>query len=140
MTTVDQCRVLELPRIPRPEGAITPVEGGGDIPFEIARVYYLYDIPAGVARAGHAHRELEQVFVCPMGSFTVTLKDGSRVRRLELNRGHVGLYVPRLVWRELDNFSAGSICVVFASRHYDEADYVRDFREFEALKAPGGRS
>lgn len=140
MTSVDDCQLLELRRIPRLEGTITPLEEGADVPFEIARVYYLYDIPAGVARAGHAHRELEQVFVCLMGSFTVTLKDGSRVRRLDLNRGHVGLYVPGLIWRELDNFAAGSICVVFASRHYEEDDYIRDFHEFEALKAAGAKA
>jgi len=134
MTSVDDCRLLDLRRIPRPEGAITPLEVGVDVPFDIERVYYLYDIPAGAARAGHAHHELEQVFVCIMGSFTMTLKDGARVRRLDLNRGHVGLYVPRLIWRELDNFSGGSICIVFASAHYDEADYIRDYREFEALK------
>lgn len=138
MTSVDDCRTIELPRIATPEGTITPVEGGRDLPFEIQRVYYLYDIPAGVSRAGHAHRRLEQVFVCPMGAFTITLKDGRRVRRLELNRGHVGLYVPRLIWRELDNFSGGSICLVLASLQYDESDYIRDYRAFERLKLGEG--
>lgn len=134
MTSVDDCRFIDLPRIPRPEGTITPAEGGVDVPFAIQRVYYLYDIPAGAARAGHAHRQLEQVMFCAMGSFTVTLKDGTAVRRFELNRAHVGLYIPRLVWRELDNFSAGSICVVLASAHYDEADYIRDYGEFARVK------
>lgn len=139
MSTVDDCRLLELRRIPRPEGSITAVEGIREIPFAIERVYYLYDIPAAAARAGHAHRQLEQVFVCVMGSVTVTLKDGRRVRRLELNRAHVGLYVPRLIWRELDNFSAGSVCVVLASQPYEADDYIRDYREFAAINgAPEG--
>lgn len=134
MTSVDDCRLLELPRIPRPEGTITPVESSRDVPFEIARVYYLYDVPAGATRAGHAHRELEQLFVAVMGAFTVVLSDGRSERRVELNRGHIGLYVPRLIWRELVNFSAGSICLVLTSRRYDERDYIRDHDEFELIK------
>lgn len=110
------------------------MERGEQIPFEIERVYYLYDIPAGVARAGHAHRALEQLFVCALGSFTIVVRDGREERWIELNRAHVGLYVPPMVWRELGNFSAGSICVVLASRHYEEDDYIRDQRAFETLK------
>ncbi len=134
MTSVADCRVLELSRIPRPQGNITPVESGHDVPFDIARVYYLYDVPAGATRAGHAHRELEQLFVAVMGAFTVVLSDGRSERRIELNRGHIGLYVPRLIWRELVNFSAGSICLVLASRPYGEADYIRDLAEFQTIK------
>jgi len=134
VTSVHDCRLLELPRILRPEGNITPVEGGVHVPFDIERVYYLYDIPAGVARAGHAHRKLEQLFVCALGSFTIILRDGWEERWIELNRAHVALYVPPMIWRELGNFSAGSICVVLASRHFEQADYIRDYREFEALK------
>jgi dTDP-4-dehydrorhamnose 3,5-epimerase-like enzyme len=133
MTSVADCRLLELPRIPRPEGSITPVESGRNVPFEIARVYYLYDVPAGVTRAGHAHRELEQLFVAAMGAFTVVLKDGCSKRKVELNRGHIGLYVPRLIWRELRNFSAGSICLVLTSAPYDEGDYIREYAEFESV-------
>ena len=137
MTSVDDCRLLDLARIRRPEGTITPVDSGVDLPFEIERVYYLYDIPAGAARGGHAHRALEQVIVCAMGAFTVTLKDGRTVRRLELNRAHVGLYIPTLIWRELDSFSAGSVCVVLASQHFEEADYIRDYGDFATLKESG---
>jgi dTDP-4-dehydrorhamnose 3,5-epimerase-like enzyme len=139
VTTIDDCLLLELPRIPRPEGNITPVEPGRPVPFEIARVYYLYDIPAGVTRAGHAHRELEQMFVAVMGAFTVVLRDGRGGKAVELNRGHVGLYVPKLIWRELVNFSGGSICLVLTSLPYDEGDYVRDYADFEAIKAEQGR-
>ena len=140
MTSLDDCRLIELPRIPRPEGALTPIEGGRDIPFDIARVYYLYDIPAGVERGGHAHRQLEQLFVSVMGAFTVILRDGRRSDSFELNRGHTGLFVPRLIWREIINFSTGSVCVVLASARYDEADYVRSWDEFLVLRgaADGG--
>lgn len=134
MTSVAECQLLELTRIPRPEGSITPIESGRDVPFEIARVYYLYDVPAGATRAGHAHRELEQLFVAVMGAFTVVLNDGRSEREIELNRGHIGLYVPRLIWRELINFSAGSICLVLTSRPYDEGDYIRDLTEFQTIK------
>jgi len=135
VTSVADCRLLELPRIPRPEGNITPVESGRDVPFEIARVFYLYDVPAGATRAGHAHRELEQVLVAVMGAFTVVLRDGRSARDIVLDRGHIGLYLPRLIWKELVNFSAGSICLVLTSRPYDERDYIRDYAEFESIKA-----
>lgn len=134
MTSVDDCKLIDLRQTLRPQGNLTPIEGGQDIPFEIERVYYLYDIPAGVARAGHGHRALEQLFVCVLGAFTIILRDGKKERWIEMNRAYQGLYVPPMIWRELGNFSAGSICLVLASRHYEEADYFRDYREFEALK------
>lgn len=136
-TTIADCRLIELRHVPRPQGVITPVEGGVDVPFEIARAYYLYDIPAAVARAGHAHHELEQLLVCIMGSFTVIVRDGREERWVELARANVGLYIPPMIWRELGNFSAGSVCLSLASRHYEESDYLRDFREYAELKAHG---
>jgi len=132
MSSVEDCRLIELPRITRPEGAITPIEGDADIPFAIARVYYLYDVVGGERRGGHAHRELEQVIVSVMGSFTVTLDDGYRHRSIALNRGYVGLYVPRMIWRELSDFSSGAVSLVLASAPYEEADYYRDYEEFAA--------
>lgn len=134
MTSVRDCRLIELARIPRPEGTLTPVEGSDDIPFSIERVYYLYDIPAGAARGSHAHRELEQIFVAIMGSFTVILQDGTDERAFTLDRGHIGLFVPRMIWRELRDFSGGSICLVLASLPYDEGDYIRGWQDFVRAK------
>ena len=134
MSTVDDCRLVELPRISAPEGSITPVEGGSTIPFEIARVYYLYDVVGGASRGGHAHRELEQLFVAAMGGFTVVLDDGRERREVHLNRAYMGLYVPRMIWRELVDFSSGGVCVVLASLPYDESDYIRDHDEFLSVK------
>lgn len=135
MTSVNECRLFQLDRIMSERGAITPAEARRDVPFDIKRVYYLYDLPAGVARAGHAHQQLQQLFVCVLGSFTIILRDGREERWIEMNRGHIGLYVPRMIWRELGQFSAGTICLVLASLPYDEADYIRDYREFEQLKS-----
>jgi hypothetical protein len=134
MSRVHDCRVLDLPRIGRPEGTLTPVEAETDIPFAIKRVYYLYDIPAGAVRGAHAHQELEQVFVCVMGAVSLTIKDGTEQRSFRLDRGHLAIYVPKLLWRELDEFSSGSVCVVLASRPYDESDYIRDWDAFLAAK------
>jgi hypothetical protein len=111
-------------------GNLTPVYGGSHIPFDIARVYYLYDVPGGAERAAHAHKELQQLFVSIMGSFDVVLDDGSERRTVTLNRPYYGLYVPRHVWRTLENFSSGGICLVLASLPYDEQDYIRDYRDF----------
>jgi hypothetical protein len=135
VTTIGDCRLIDLPRVERAEGSITPVEGGATIPFDIARVYYLYDVVGGASRGGHAHRQLEQLFVAAMGGFTVVLDDGRDRREVHLNRAYVGLYVPRMIWRELVDFSSGGVCVVLASLPYDEADYIRDHDEFVAAKS-----
>lgn len=129
-TTVEHCRVIELPKISRPEGNLTPVENGHLIPFDIARVYYLYDVPGGETRGGHAHRRLQQLIVSVMGSFDVVLDDGHRRRTVSLNRAYHALYVPQLIWRELVNFSSGGICLVLASLPYDEAEYIRVYATF----------
>lgn len=134
MTTVDDCRLLDLPRIMREEGSITPIEGGKHVPFEIARVYYLYDVPGGASRGGHAHKELLQLMVAVMGSFDVVLDDGFNRRRVSLNRGYHGLYLPNLIWRELENFSSGAICVVLASQPYEESEYIREYPDFIQCK------
>ena len=135
-TTVDDCRVIALPRIARPEGDITPVERG-DLPFDVERVYYVYDVPGGAGRGGHAHRQLQQVIVCVMGCFVVDLDDGTRRRSVRLDRAYRGLYVPRMIWRELREFSSGGICLVLASAAYDESDYIRSYDEFRALRGAG---
>lgn len=134
MTTLDDCRLLELPTVVRPQGNITPVESETTVPFKIERVYFVYDVSGGASRGGHAHRELQQLVVAVMGAFSVILDDGSRRRTVHLDRGHHGLYVPRMIWRELVDFSAGGVCMVLASRHFDDGDYVRDHDEFVATK------
>jgi dTDP-4-dehydrorhamnose 3,5-epimerase-like enzyme len=133
-TSLSDCRMLDLPRIERPEGNLTPVEGQREVPFALSRVYYFYDIPGGAARGGHAHRQLEQVIVAVMGAFDVVLDDGSRREVFRLSRAYRGLYVPRMIWRELENFSSGGIGVVLASQPYAEEDYVRDYDRFRDQK------
>jgi hypothetical protein len=130
---LDSCRTLELPRIVSTSGVITPVEGTVEIPFEIERVFFMYDVVAGADRGGHGHRDLEEVLVAAMGSFRVVLDDGRERRSVELRQPHVGLYVPPMVWTELVDFASGAIAVVLASRPYEESEYIRDYEEFRAL-------
>ena len=128
--SLSECRLIELPRITDPRGNLTFVEGARHIPFEIKRVYYLYDVPGGAARAGHAHKTLEQFMVAMSGSFDVIIDDGFLKKRFHLNRSYYGLYIPPMVWREIDNFSSGSVCMALASDYYDESDYYRNYEEF----------
>jgi hypothetical protein len=127
---ITNCQVIELPKIHDPRGNLTFVEGGRQIPFEIRRVYYLYDVPGGSERGGHAHLALHQFVIAMSGSFDIVLDDGFDKRRVQLNRSYMGLYVPPMTWRELDNFSSGSVCMVLASEVYDEADYLRDYSDY----------
>jgi dTDP-4-dehydrorhamnose 3,5-epimerase-like enzyme len=129
---VEHCQLIELPVVQNPQGNLTFIEGDRHVPFPIARVYYLYDVPEGAVRGGHAHRALEQLILPIGGSFDVVVDDGSERARITLDNPRVGLHVPRLIWRELENFTAGSFCVVLASAYYDEADYFRDYDEFLA--------
>jgi hypothetical protein len=134
------CRIVELPRIADARGNLTFIEGVQHVPFDIARVYYLYDVPGGESRGGHAHQQLQQLIVAAAGSFDVIVDDGTRSERFFLNRSYYGLLIPRMVWRELDNFSSGSVCLVLASHAYDEADYFRDYDEFVAARAAEDRA
>lgn len=129
---LNDCRIIELPKIQDPRGNLTFVEGGRHIPFEIKRVYYLYDVPGGADRGGHAHKELHQFLVAMSGSFDVVLNDGDRQRRYSLNRSYYGLYICPMTWRHLDNFSSGAVCMVLASTCYDEQDYFRNYDDFVA--------
>ena len=128
--SLEQVRIIELPKIADARGNLTFVEGDRHVPFDIRRVYYLYDVPGGESRGGHAHRDLQQVLIATSGSFDVVLHDGREETTVTLNRPYLGLYIPRLVWRELINFSSGSVCLVLASLPYDEADYCREFDGF----------
>jgi len=133
---LQDCRILDLPKIADPRGNLTFVESGRHIPFDIKRVYYLYDVPGGAERGGHSHRTLEQMLIAMSGSFDVILDDGYERRRYHLNRSYSGLYIAPLVWRELDNFSSGSVCLALASAPYDEADYFRNYQDYlDAVRA-----
>jgi len=128
--SIDQCKVIDLPKIADPRGNLTFIEGGNHVEFDIRRVYYLYDVPGGAERGGHAHRELRQLIIAMSGSFDVLLDDGRQKKRVHLNRSYNGLYVCPMIWRELDNFSSGSVCMVLASSTYDPADYYHDYLKF----------
>jgi hypothetical protein len=135
--TIEDCQLLQFNSVHDTRGNLTVVEGGIDLPFEIARAYWLYDVPGGEARGGHAHKDLWQLIVSASGSFEVLLDDGRDRRTVFLNRSYYGLLIPSMIWRELTNFSSGSVCVVLASEHFDEADYYRDYTSFVAAKGHG---
>jgi len=128
--SIENCRIIQLPKITDPRGNLTFVEGKNHIPFDIRRVYYLYDVPGGAERGGHAHKALHQLIIAMSGSFDVVLDDGQNKQRFHLNRSYFGLYVCPMIWRELDNFSSGSVCMVLASNTYEESDYYRNYKEF----------
>ncbi len=135
--SLDDCRIIQLPRIQDPRGNLTFIEGGAHVPFDIRRVYYLYDVPGGSHRGGHAHKALHQLIIAMSGSFDVVLNDGRAERRVHLNRSYFGLYLCPMIWRELDNFSSGAVCMVLASAPYTEDDYIRDFLDYQrAIGAP----
>ena len=124
--------MVDLPKVGEPRGNLTFIEGSRHVPFDIQRVYYLYDVPGGAERGGHGHKELQQLIIAMAGSFDVVLDDGRERKRFYLNRSYYGLYVCPMIWRELDNFSSGSVCMVLASNRYDEADYYRDYDLYRA--------
>lgn len=130
--SIKDCSLIDLPRVNDPRGNLTFIEGGRHIPFQLKRVFYLYDVPGGALRAGHALKQCQQFIIAASGSFDVVLDDGFEKRRYQLNRSYYGLYVPPLVWREIDNFSSNSICVVLASEQFDEGDYYREYDDFLA--------
>jgi hypothetical protein len=128
--SIEDCKIIELPKILDPRGNLSFIEGGQHTPFDIKRVYYLYDVPGGSNRGSHAHKDLHQFIVAMSGSFDVVLDDGQEKKCFHLNRSYCGLYVCPMMWRDLDNFSSGSVCMVLASEHYDETDYIRDYEQF----------
>ena len=130
--SVDNCKILDLTKISDRRGNLTFIEGNVHVPFDIKRVYYIYDVPGGSDRGAHAHRTLQQLIVAVSGSFDVVLNDGAVTRRFHLNRSFQGLYVCPMMWRTLENFSSGSVCLVLASGKYDESDYFRDYDKFQA--------
>lgn len=135
--SLENCKLIDLPRITDPRGNLSFIESGLHIPFDIKRVYYLYDVPGGSDRGSHAHKNLHQFIVAMSGSFDIVLNDGINSKRFHLNRSYHGLYVCPMMWRDLDNFSSGSVCMVLASEHYDEGDYIRNYEEFIKLAMLG---
>ena len=132
--TVHNCVVIDLPKIYNPSGNITPLNSEIDVPFSIERIYYLYDVPGGESRGGHGHKQLEQYLIAASGSFDVVLFDGKDKLKISLNRPYQALHIVSGIWRELENFSSGSICLVLASRKYDEGDYIREYPKFLEYK------
>ena len=128
--SVYDCSIIELPRIGNEKGNITVVHGRVNLPFDIARVFYLYDIPGGEARGAHAHKMCHQFLVAASGSFEILLDDGHNKRTVTLNKPYYGLHIPPGIWASEQSFSSGSICLVLTSHVYDEADYIRDYKSY----------
>jgi len=136
-TSIDDCTILTLPKIHNRAGNLTALNNSIDIPFDTKRVYYLYDIPGGETRGGHAHKSLQQLIVAVSGSFDITLDDGHNRKTITLNRPYFGLHIVPGIWRDLSNFSSGAICLVLASEKYEADDYIRDYEEFLREKSFG---
>jgi dTDP-4-dehydrorhamnose 3,5-epimerase-like enzyme len=132
-TKIDDVTLIEIPRVHDERGLLAVIEGDS-IPFEIKRVYYLYDVPSDAFRGGHAHKNLQQLIIPLSGSFDVHIKDGEQTKVITLNKPHKGLLIVPGIWREIDNFSSGCVCLVLASAEYDESDYIRDFNDFLTFK------
>lgn len=124
------CRIIELPKIHDPHGNLTFVQNDQQLPFAMQRVYYVYDVPGGAERGGHAHKNLHQFIIAMSGSFDITLDDGKDKKKFHLARSYYGLYVCPMIWREIDNFSSGSVLMCLASEKYDESDYYRRYDDF----------
>ncbi len=129
--SIKNCKIIDFPKYADPRGNLSVIEGGVHIPFDIKRVYYLYDVPGGSSRAGHGHKELQQVFIAMSGSFDVIVDDGRERKTFSLNRSYHGLYVPKNMWREVENFSSGGVCLVLASTVYDADDYYHEYAGFQ---------
>lgn len=130
---ISNCQLIDLPKVSDPRGNLTFIEAERHVPFDIKRVYYLYDVPGGAQRGGHAHKQLHQLLIAMSGSFDVLVDDGYQQQRFHLNRSYFGLYIPPMIWREIDNFSSGSVCMALVSAYFSEDDYYRDYEAF--LKA-----
>ena len=131
--SIDRCHVRDLPRITDVRGNLSYIEGPSLVPFDIRRIYYLYDVPGGADRGAHAHKALHQLVIALSGAFDIVLDDGKDRKSIRLDRAYKSLYICPMIWRTLNNFSSGAVCLVLASERYDEADYIRDYDDF--LKA-----
>jgi dTDP-4-dehydrorhamnose 3,5-epimerase-like enzyme len=135
MTTINDCQVIEFPKIvDPPRGDLTFIEGGRHIPFEIKRIFYIYDLGTGVSRGAHAHKKLHEILICLSGGFDVELDDGAQYKRVRLNRPWLGLHIPPMIWASQTDFDPGTVCLVLTSEYYDDADYIRIYEEFRNAK------
>lgn len=132
--TINDCKIIDLPKINDPRGNLSIIEEFKQIPFKIKRTYWIYDVPGGEHRGGHAYEENSEFIVALSGSFDVILDDGKEKKTFSLNRSYYGLYVPKGLWREMDNFSTNSLALVLSSTEYDESDYIRDYNQFLAIR------
>jgi dTDP-4-dehydrorhamnose 3,5-epimerase-like enzyme len=133
MPNLSKVKIIDLPKISDPRGNLSIIEANNQIPFDIKRVYWIYDVPGGETRGGHAYKELNEFIVALSGSFDVILDDGKEKKTYSLNRSYYGLYVPNMIWRSLENFSTNSLCLILASENYDENDYIREYDKFIQL-------
>lgn len=133
-TTIHDCKLIDLRKISDPRGNLTIIEANRDVPFDIKRIYYLYDVPGGESRGAHAHKELYQLLIAASGSFSVTLDDGKEKVTYNLKRSYYGLLIVPGIWRDLDDFSSGSVCLCLASEYYNVSDYLRDYNDFLRYK------
>lgn len=132
--TINEAKIIQLPKILDDRGNLSFFENNSQLPFEIQRVYWIYDVPGGESRGGHAYKELQEVIVALSGSFDVILHDGKEEKKFTLNRSYYGLYVPKMMWRQIENFSTNSLAIIAADKPYDESSYLRDFEEFKQMK------
>ncbi len=135
--TVDDVRLFELPKFIDPRGSLSFAEQNNQIPFEVKRTYWIYDVPGGESRGGHAYKSTDEFIIAISGSFDVTIDDGTRQKKFTLNRSYYGLYVPKGLWRVMDNFSSGSLALEFASTKYDRNDYLEDYGKYQELRNDG---
>jgi len=131
---IENCKIIKLPKVQDKRGNITFVEKNKLIPFSIKRIYYLYNIPNGAKRGGHGHKKLQQLIIAISGSFDVIVKDGKNIKKIHLHKPNFALYIPKMIWREIINFSSKSVCLVLASKKYSSSDYLESFKKFKALK------
>ena len=133
--TVEDVKIIELPKILDARGNLSFAEQNNQIPFEIKRTYWIYDVPGGESRGGHAFRKNEEMIIALSGAFEVVVDDGERQKRFNLNRSYYGLYIPKGLWRTMENFSTNAFALEFGSEHYDKSDYVRDYEQFKKMKS-----
>lgn len=139
MSSLNNCRLISLPKIHDDRGNLSFIQSDLHLPFTIKRTYWIYDVPGGEVRGGHAYKELQEFFVALSGSFDVVLDDGSERRSVALNRSYFGLYVPNMIWRHLENFSTNSVCLILASLPYSADDYIRDYEGYRCALQKGNK-
>lgn len=129
--TIGDCRIIDFPKILDPRGNLSFIEGNNHVPFEIRRVFYVYDVPGGESRGAHANRDTQQLIVAMSGSFDVVVDDGTKRIKFQLNRAYYGLYIPPMIWRGIENFSSGGVCLVLASTFYNKDEYIREYEDYK---------